>query len=220
MKALDIFSKIYLTLVILVSIIGSYFLYRNDRVLVFLDEVGTSIYIYNQKCVELKHYNEVISDYSKVYKSYDDVLYSFKPIKYKNFIDEKYIKILNLDNENTDKNEQIFPIEKLIEAFKKAIPVYKKAVDENWSYDNIFGNHLQSGICYYFYKKYNLEYSVLVDKCFRVYYKNYLKYGNGFLFIRFIDTYNIEQSIKPRLDFMKKEVIELKKLMKKGYTHV
>lgn len=118
---------------------------------------------------------------------------------------------------NTDNNEDIFPIEKLIEVFEKAIPLYQKAVDENWKITKLNEMHMNFGICNYVIRKYKTDIYYVFDS----YYKNYTS-NVGFLFNApyFYRKNIIENCIKPRLEFMKSEVIELKKLMKKGYTHV
>lgn len=108
-------------------------------------------------------------------------------------------------------------IEKLIEAFQLAIPTYQKAVDEKWDWYKISKNDMERGLCLYM-QKYN-KYNKSIKYVFAEYYINYLnKYS--YLFPIYIRKYSISESIKPRLDFMKREVKDLKKLMKKGYTHV
>jgi len=113
------------------------------------------------------------------------------------------------------KNKDMFPIETLIEVFEKAIPVYQKAVDENWSCKKLDEFDIDDGICAFS----KLQLDIGIYDVINRYYKNYLK--RGYLFpISLYVSKPITESIKPRLDFMKSEVIELRKLMGKGYTHI
>ena len=92
-------------------------------------------------------------------------------------------------------------IEELIKAFELAIPTYQKAVDEKWNKDKIKQESLDDGICYSGVK-------LTVNKVFKTYYKNYLSWHFTYLFPTYKTTESILLSIKPRLDFMKKEVKE------------
>ena len=105
-------------------------------------------------------------------------------------------------------------IKKLIEAFELAIPTYQKAVDEKWDYQKITINRMEFGICCFLRTNYNIH----IGTCFNKYYINYIYFN--YIYIPFIFCKNINKSIKPRLQFMKKEVKDLKKLLKQGYTHV
>ena len=67
------------------------------------------------------------------------------------------------------------------------------------------------------YKKKTQKGLALVNT-FNNYYANYIL--NGYLYDMYIETKSIKKSIIPRLNFMKSEVKELKKLLKQGYTHV
>lgn len=104
-------------------------------------------------------------------------------------------------------------IKKLIEAFELAIPTYQKAVDEKWSEKEIYFNEMDLGICWHLSCK-----GICVYDVFKDYYMRLLKDGD--LFSYYSETKSIYKSIKPRLDFMKSEVKDLKRLLKQGYTHV
>ena len=110
-------------------------------------------------------------------------------------------------------------IKKLIEAFELAIPTYQKAVDEKWKYDLLASNKIHWGLCYLFSKSLNIN----IGDIFLVYYKNYLL-PNRYLFEdphpKLSTKENINKCIKPRLDFMKSEVKDLKRLLKQGYTYI
>lgn len=104
-------------------------------------------------------------------------------------------------------------IKKLIWVFEQLIPIYQKAVDENWGYFKIKKNNLSYGICwasYFLLKEY-------IDADILRYYKNYLT--NRYLFDK-AKRNNYKNPIKKRLDFMKSEIPQLKKLIKQGYTHL
>lgn len=111
-------------------------------------------------------------------------------------------------------------IEELIEAFEKAIPTYQQAVDENWDYTTLRMNWMHGGICLFCKEILEID----IYDTIETYYKNYIINEHGYLFKDIQYHYSIKQNIeiciKPRLDFMKKEVKELKKLLKQGYTHV
>lgn len=86
---------IVFTIILLISII--YFYIRSIKSLDFVLHLINCISKHNIDCIDKCNYEEMV-DYD-IYPSYPSVLFSFKLIKYKNFIDEKYINILNLDDE-------------------------------------------------------------------------------------------------------------------------
>lgn len=110
-------------------------------------------------------------------------------------------------------------IKKLIEAFELAIPTYQKCVDEKWNINKLVNEHLHWGLCYYFEIKLNIS----IRNLFGDYYQHYITYY-GYLFEdpqpQYSTIENINKCIKPRLEFMKSEVKDLKRLLKQGYTHV
>jgi hypothetical protein len=112
-------------------------------------------------------------------------------------------------------------IEKLIRIFEQCIPVYQKAVDEKWDYDQLYRNNMESGLCLFIGKgPFSRKYSI-ISNVFRTHYKNLLQ--NDYLFIpaeKVKIRKKINMSIKPRLEFLKQQVKQLKKLQKQGYTHV
>lgn len=95
-------------------------------------------------------------------------------------------------------------IKQLIEIFERLLPIYEKGlIQEDYS--------LRHGLCCAYFENFNDH--ILYDTVFTDtgYYKNYLNsseslFPNG--------------EIQPRIDFMKSEIKNLKKLLKEGYTHV
>ena len=112
------------------------------------------------------------------------------------------------------KEKDMFPIKKLIDVFEKTIPIYQDAVNNVYSHSFIIAENINIGICSYPYLKLKIDIYDTINR----YYRNYI--FNGLLFPTYRQSRSIEQSILPRLEFMKSEVIELKKLLKKGYTHI
>ena len=114
-------------------------------------------------------------------------------------------------------------IENLIRIFEKCIPIYQKAVDEKWSFKRLWKNQLMDGICSYCYFILLLE----TKNVFKTYYKNFTD-KRGLLFETVIDLESsiidkeevLKRAILPRLEFLKQQVKELKKLQKQGYTDV
>lgn len=107
-------------------------------------------------------------------------------------------------------------IEKLIDVFEKLLPIYERAYKEEWSYIQLMKNYLDWGICLASYKilKSN-DVSNLTDTICRGYYKNFVD-ENGNLF----DFPRSYKDLLIRIDFMKSEIKSLKRLQKKGFTHV
>ena len=105
-------------------------------------------------------------------------------------------------------------IKKLIEDFELAIPTYQRCVDEKWNKEKIIKHNIHLGICHYLY----CIYDVNIVESLTCYYKNYMK--SYYLFKVYVQYNSIAKCIKPRLDFMKSEVKDLKRLLKQGYTHV
>lgn len=103
-------------------------------------------------------------------------------------------------------------ITELISVFERLLPIYEKAYKEKWYRKQLVSNHLTIGLC-------NFELNTFdTGSLYRVvprYYKNILD-EDGYLF-PYPDTY---KDLKPRIDFMKSEIKDLKRLIKKGYTHV
>lgn len=103
-------------------------------------------------------------------------------------------------------------IEKLIEAFELAIPTYQQAVDENWNLKKLLNMKMHFGICHFVDRTFNMP----IYEVFDTYYKNYVD-SLGFLYD--VTYFNSEISnINQRLNFMKNEVKDLKRLLKQGYT--
>lgn len=95
-------------------------------------------------------------------------------------------------------------ITQLIEIFERLLPIYKRGlVKKDYS--------LRLGLCRAYFENFedNTLYFTIFDS--KGYYENYIR-GNGYLFR--------EGQIQPRIDFMKSEIKNLKKLLKEGYTDV
>lgn len=113
-------------------------------------------------------------------------------------------------------------ISKLIEIFNECIPTYQKAVDENWGYNKLVSKNMERGLCLFvLVNNFGDIYSIF-DENVDGHYHNLLNDGGSYLFptSRHLVVDYIEKCILPRLNFLKEQVIELKKLQKKGYTHV
>lgn len=110
-------------------------------------------------------------------------------------------------------------IKKLIEAFELAIPTYQQAVDEKWDYRKLAIRDMEKGLCFYMVN----QLDIYISNAIWGYYEHFLD-SRGYLFSvsNSFQTAeeNIKEAILPRLNFMKSEVKDLKRLMKKGYTHV
>lgn len=104
-------------------------------------------------------------------------------------------------------------IKKLIWVFEQLIPVYQKAVDEKWNFDRLCKEDLDIGICWASYKRLKEGIYIHIER----YYEKYTK--GGYLFKEPLRN-NYKKPIRQRLDFMKSEIPQLKKLIKKGYTHI
>lgn len=101
-------------------------------------------------------------------------------------------------------------ITKLISVYERLLPIYKKAYEENCSYSELWDNYLCYGICCASWRKLGIALN-----CFSDYYWDLLS-ADGYLF----PTASTGKDLKSRIDFMESEIKDLKKLIKKGYTHV
>lgn len=102
-------------------------------------------------------------------------------------------------------------ITELISVYERLLPIYKKAYEKNLRYWDLYFNHLGRGICH-------ASLNILGIKTFptiKRYYKKYLD-KKGFLF----PPPKTGKDLKSRIDFMESEIKDLKRLIKKGYTHV
>jgi hypothetical protein len=103
-------------------------------------------------------------------------------------------------------------IQQLIKIFEQLLPIYKKAYEEDWDKRKLDIEEIDCGICW---SADVLLKNTDVYDVFETYYKNIIIDG-GYL-------YNLPSSgkdLKSRIDFMESEIIDLNKLLKKGYTHV
>lgn len=102
-------------------------------------------------------------------------------------------------------------ITKLISVYERLLPVYKKAYEENWDYLDLKSSYLVCGIC-------GASNNILGIDLFDLFVDYYydLVDKDGYLFPR----HQKGRDLKSRIDFMESEIKDLKKLLKKGYTHV
>lgn len=113
-------------------------------------------------------------------------------------------------------------ITRLIEIFEQLLPIYEKGYKERYVRREIIINCLDEGLCWAA-RKNNIttRYRELADLFDFGYYEKiisntgYSRY-TGYIFPK-PDTW---QDLKPRIEFMKSEIKDLKRLLKKGYTNV
>lgn len=99
-------------------------------------------------------------------------------------------------------------ITELISIFKKLLPLYKEAYNDNWSWTQLYEHNLNCGIC--LASRYALL-EIFIDG----YYRNLVNRDN-----KLFRYPNKGKDLKSRIDFMEYEIKSLKKLQKKGYTHI
>ena len=110
-------------------------------------------------------------------------------------------------------------IEKLIKAFEKALPYYQQAVDENWGFKKLARNFMENGFCKFYILKFDIDLCSIFEN--KGYYRNFTSDGYLYYTSLFVNYgLEIEQCIKPRLEFLKTEIKDLKRLQKLGYTDV
>lgn len=107
-------------------------------------------------------------------------------------------------------------IERLINIFEQLLPIYEKGYKEVYDKIQLIENDLDHGLCAAVMFGLNIEDSNEFTLLFSEGYYKYLVEEDGYLF----NTPNIGIDLKPRIDFMKSEIKNLKRLLKKGYTHV
>lgn len=100
-------------------------------------------------------------------------------------------------------------IKKLISVFERLLPIYKEAFEGDWSWDKLCKNRLNCGICM------ASDYELL--SVFTTYDGYYYNLTRGSVLFRYPDS---GKDLKSRIDFMESEIKDLKRLIKKGYTHV
>lgn len=113
-------------------------------------------------------------------------------------------------------------IERLIEIYTQLLPIYEKGYKEKHDRQEIITNKLDEGLCWAA-RKNNIttRYKELADLFDFGYYEKttsntvFSRY-TGYLFPK-PETW---QDLKTRIDFMKSEIKDLKRLLKQGYTHV
>ena len=104
-------------------------------------------------------------------------------------------------------------IKKLIKIFEKCLKNYQKGYDEKYSYKQLINNKLQRGICFNAYWENFGNTYILFDN--KEYY-NKLTDNLGYLF-PYPKNY---EELLPRINWLKEEIKDLNKLLKKGYTEV
>jgi len=104
-------------------------------------------------------------------------------------------------------------ITKLIGVFEKLLPIYKEGYKKNYGYRDMKDNDIWYGLCSASLENLGIDISEVM--CFNGYYKYFMSYGS-YLF----KPPSCGRDLKPRIDFMESEIKDLKRLLKKGYTHV
>lgn len=112
-------------------------------------------------------------------------------------------------------------ITELIKVFEKLLPIYREAYNNNASFLHLYHKNIAFGLC--FASDWVLDINIgIVFRQKDGYYKNFLTVesycgsGNNLLF-----HYPKKcKDLKSRIDFMESEIKDLKRLIKKGYTHV
>jgi len=107
-------------------------------------------------------------------------------------------------------------IKDLIKVFEQLLPIYKKAYKENVTNSILNCRGLEFGLCNASDRHLGIDIYEVISR----YYKNYIT----------VDFYNeptflferpkTGKGLKPRIDFMESEIKDLKRLLKKGFTHV
>lgn len=105
-------------------------------------------------------------------------------------------------------------IKELIKAFQIILKDYEKAYKEDYSFALLESKHLQWGICWALTEKFNEDYYDVLDR----YYKYIFTYKGGYLCPMPISGRDI--NILKRINFLKEEIKDLKRLLKEGYTEV
>jgi hypothetical protein len=114
-------------------------------------------------------------------------------------------------------------IRRLRKSFERALPYYQKAVDEKWTYIDLYFEDMDYGLCHFLDGKFNVD----VYPVFSKHYKNFLL-SRTWLFptpsqLEYDGKHNslmLKEAIHPRLEFLEEEIIRLKELEKQGYTHI
>jgi len=102
-------------------------------------------------------------------------------------------------------------IEKLIDAFKKALSAYKKAYEENYSRENLYKFYLDCGICYYLCKREIYTYDLFHD-----FYCNF-NIKPGISYIALCPPTGKSPEIKQRIKFLETEIEYLTNQLNLGF---
>ncbi len=114
-------------------------------------------------------------------------------------------------------------IKELISVFEKLLPVYKSAYKKNVDHDMLMNLHLNQGLCFAADNIFNADLLGVMDYE-HGYYKNYIKVV-GLCFFTYYPMFLFPKptkgkDLKTRIDFMEAEIKSLKRLQKRGFTHV
>lgn len=107
-------------------------------------------------------------------------------------------------------------IERLIQIFEQLLPIYEKGYKEKYSRFFLYENNLEFGLCYTVFYTQEINDKNEFFSLFRNGYYSSMEKTDGYMYPK-PKTW---QDLKPRIDFMKSEIKDLKKLLKQGYTHV
>ena len=111
-------------------------------------------------------------------------------------------------------------ITKLIQTFEKLLPIYKDAYKKNLSWDELWTLLIQDGLCFSAMMICDTEINGVMDTEYG-YYKNYIKFKCGWSSAMYLfPKPKTGKGLKTRIDFMESEIKDLKKLIKKGFTHI
>jgi hypothetical protein len=101
-------------------------------------------------------------------------------------------------------------ITELISVFKHLLPIYKEAYEKDLD-KNFYDQMLSFGIC-------NAGFYLVGDNRLYTVFKDYYVNLTKGRYLYPLPSTN--KDLKPRIDFMESEIKDLKRLLKKGYTHV
>lgn len=106
-------------------------------------------------------------------------------------------------------------VRRLISVFEQLLPIYKEAFDNNFDEHELSDRLLNCGLCLASAKYTGISLyssSIFTSKG---YYKHYMK--DGYSLFKYPSK---GKDLKNRIDFMESEIKSLKRLQKRGFTHV
>lgn len=101
-------------------------------------------------------------------------------------------------------------IDELISVFERLLPIYEKAYKSKYPPQKMDKLGIDLGLCFAALRIMNVDIYQTMDE----YYSNCMKSTSLFPYPK---DY---KGLKTRIDFMKSEIKSLKRLQKRGYTHV